>query len=275
MCRRAPKGTRFALNGFSSNIWEFEKKCNTESEIFEKTKFAAGAASSNAKRPNLKRQIGNPAAMRVRKAVNLGFKEKRDCLVTEMRFMKRFFSAFPLFLFIAPAFFPAAYSLRASEANHEFSIKIKYKAEDFVLIKETKSYLPPFFDVERQVFELINLKRSENGLPPLVWNEKTAGVARLHSANMAQFKFFSHRGLDGKTVDKRADSLGLKRWRMIGENIAALRGYREPLSQVVECWMRSPGHRANLLRENWRESGIGVAVAPDGTYYFTQVFLRK
>ena len=130
-------------------------------------------------------------------------------------------------------------------------------------------------NLERLVFEFVNQKRTENGLPALVWSEQAAEVARLHSSNMAANNFFSHAGLDGKRVDARADRMGLRNWRMIGENIAYNRGYGEPVARAVESWMRSPGHRKNILNSRWKETGIGIAVTADGTYYFTQIFLLR
>jgi uncharacterized protein YkwD len=129
--------------------------------------------------------------------------------------------------------------------------------------------------LERQVFELINRKRAENGLQPLVWSERAAQVARLHSRNMASLNFFSHTGADGKRVDDRADSVGLSDWRAIGENIAFNRGFGNPIERVVESWMQSRGHRENLLDSRWRESGVGISVTDSGTYYFTQVFVKR
>ena len=128
---------------------------------------------------------------------------------------------------------------------------------------------------ERSVFDLINRKRAEAGLKVLVWNEDVAQIARIHSENMANYKFFDHAGRDGKMVNNRADAVGLTKWRSIGENIAYNRGYASPLEFVVESWMKSAGHRTNILNNNWQETGIGIAVTGDGTYYFTQVFLLR
>jgi len=189
--------------------------------------------------------------------------------------MKQNISFLPLFLIIAAVFFSSAGYVKADEVNRLRVFENRTKSFDFSSVSGfSNEYLAAIY-VEQQIFKLINLKRQEFGQKPLVWNEKTAMLARMHSINMAENKFFSHRGLDGKTVDDRADSLGLKKWRMIGENIASLRGYREPYKQVISCWMNSPGHKENLLREKWRESGVGIAVARDGTYYVTQVFLKK
>lgn len=190
--------------------------------------------------------------------------------------MKQYFQFFPRFLvFFIAVFINSAISVKADEKDHLQVFENRTNAVNFTALGSLSSeYLAAIY-LERQVFELINLKRMEYGLKPLSWNEQSASVARMHSVNMAEYKFFSHRGLDGKTVDKRADSIGLKKWRMIGENIASLRGYKQPFKQVITCWMNSPGHRENILREKWKESGVGIAVAPDGTYYFTQVFLKK
>lgn len=129
--------------------------------------------------------------------------------------------------------------------------------------------------VERSAFDLLNGKRLEKGLNALVWSDELEAVARLHSQNMAEFQFFSHRGLDNKLVSDRADDAGVGRWRAIGENIAFNRGFADPVAKAVELWLDSPSHRRNLLSETWKESAVGVAVAEDGSYYFTQVFLAR
>ena len=129
--------------------------------------------------------------------------------------------------------------------------------------------------VERTAFRLLNQKRIENDLKPLMWSDDLERVARIHSQNMADFKFFDHKGIDGKMVSDRADCLGVGNWRSIGENIAFSRGYADPVAKAVDLWLDSPSHRRNLMNENWKESAVGVAVAADGSYYFTQVFLLR
>jgi uncharacterized protein YkwD len=130
-------------------------------------------------------------------------------------------------------------------------------------------------EVERVAFERLNQLRAEQGAPPLAWNAEVASVARIHSQNMAEFQFFSHRGLDNRLVSDRADANHLGKWRSIGENIAYNRGYADPVEKAVQQWLGSPGHRQNLLSSHWKESAVGVAIAANGAYYFTQVFLQK
>ena len=110
--------------------------------------------------------------------------------------------------------------------------------------------------IEHVAFDLINKKRVENGFKQLEWSEDVAKIARQHSLD-------------------RADRSGLKKWRSIGENIAFNRGYKDPVEVAVELWLKSPSHRQNLLKSDWSESAVGIAVADDGSYYFTQVFLTR
>jgi uncharacterized protein YkwD len=131
------------------------------------------------------------------------------------------------------------------------------------------------FDFERKAFDLLNRQRAENNLPPLIWSDDVAKIARIHSENMAKYKFFSHQGMDGTMVNDRADSLGISKWSSIGENIAYNLGYQNPVEFAVERWMSSPSHRGNILNNRWQESAVGVAISKDGAYYFTQVFILR
>ena len=130
-------------------------------------------------------------------------------------------------------------------------------------------------ELERRVFDLLNTERRSKGLRELEWSDDVAAVARVHSQNMANGRFFSHRGSDGSMVDERADRMGLGAWRVIGETIAYMRGYDDPATLAVEKWMQSTEHRKNLLGSNWKESAVGVAITADGTCYMTQVFLLR
>jgi len=165
-------------------------------------------------------------------------------------------------------FFAFLFSPTAAEAQTFGASHISNKNKNSRTIGSTSV-------LEREVFELINRKRAQSNLQPLVWSDRAAQVARLHSRNMASYNFFSHVGVDGKRVDGRADGAGLNNWRQIGENIAYNRGFGNPVESVVESWMRSPGHRQNLLGGSWKESGVGITITSNGKYYFTQVFIKK
>ena len=130
-------------------------------------------------------------------------------------------------------------------------------------------------DAEHRAFNLLNAERAANGLPELVWSDRVAEVARRHSENMAKNDFFSHQDLDGLLVNDRADRAGLSDWTAIGENIAYIKGFKDPCASAITNWMHSTAHRENLLSSRWKVSAIGVAITDSGIYYFTQVFIVR
>ena len=120
---------------------------------------------------------------------------------------------------------------------------------------------------EQEVFDLVNQIREENGLEPFVYNETLAGTARAHSQDMIDRNFFSHTNPDGEDPFDRMRDNGLS-FSMAAENIAA--GQRTP-EEVVNSWMNSEGHRANILG-GCEELGVGLALGGSYGYYWTQCF---
>lgn len=189
-----------------------------------------------------------------------------------------------LFLFLAIAFSSSAFAQSTSRTNLAFQPGSSENSGVAALgrgriVSDGHDLHSPFSsaagNLERKVFSLLNDVRRTKGLEVLEWNDDVAAVARLHSQNMADENFFSHRGSDGSMVDDRADRLGLGAWRVIGENIAYMRGYDDPATLAVEKWMESTAHRNNLLGPNWKQSAVGISITKDGTYYMTQVFLLR
>jgi len=125
-----------------------------------------------------------------------------------------------------------------------------------------------------QVLELTNEERTKAGLDPLKLNDKLANAADDHSDSMAQDDFFSHTGADGSSVSDRVESNGYQ-YSTVGENIAA---GQTTAQDVVQSWMDSPGHRANILNADYTEIGIGYEFLENDTgsvnynHYWTQVF---
>jgi uncharacterized protein YkwD len=91
---------------------------------------------------------------------------------------------------------------------------------------------------------------------------------------MAEQDFFSHNDPEGRTVKERIEEADIK-WRMIGENLAYSNGHVNPVAASLHGWMESPGHRANILEPNFNLTAIGVWIKPDGTVYFTEIFLKQ
>ena len=129
--------------------------------------------------------------------------------------------------------------------------------------------------VERTAFELTNQERMANGLLPLAWDSDLCRLARQHSEDMGGRGFFDHETPEGLLPKDRARTAGLRGFRVIAENIAYNKGYENPGASAVERWMRSSGHRANILYSPFQYSAIGSYVASDGSVYLTQVFISR
>lgn len=127
--------------------------------------------------------------------------------------------------------------------------------------------------LERRAFDLINAQRRARGQQALEWDASLARLARQHSETMARTEFLNHTNPAGMTMVDRARAQGIRGWSALGENIAYNQGYEDPAGFVAERWMVSYKHRENLLNARWTRSAIGVAIARDGSVFFTQVFL--
>jgi uncharacterized protein YkwD len=119
-------------------------------------------------------------------------------------------------------------------------------------------------DLERAIFQYTNEVRRKNGLPSLTWENCLRDVARAHSADMLARHYFSHNSPEGSTPDQRIRAgCRLNNVTWTGENIwmgTNQRGYTQQLARhIVDNWMSSPGHRANLLRPQFTDIGIGAA----------------
>ncbi|WP_416985777.1 CAP domain-containing protein [Streptomyces sp. T028] len=112
---------------------------------------------------------------------------------------------------------------------------------------------------------LVNAERAKAGCSPLTENAKLAKAAQDHSQDMADHKNMSHTGSDGSSMTDRLSRVGYE-FRSAGENVAA--GYNSPES-VMDGWMNSSGHKANILNCGFKEIGIGLA---QPGYYWTQDF---
>ncbi|NEC84507.1 CAP domain-containing protein [Streptomyces sp. SID12501] len=119
-----------------------------------------------------------------------------------------------------------------------------------------------------EVTELTNRERTRAGLPPLATDALLTRAAQAHSTDMVVRAFYSHTGPDGSQPWDRAAAAGSTR-RTIGENIAC--GQRSA-AEVVEGWMNSPGHRANILKREFTHIGIGFAGGGKAGTYWTQLF---
>ncbi|EJP6471931.1 MULTISPECIES: CAP domain-containing protein [unclassified Clostridium] len=124
--------------------------------------------------------------------------------------------------------------------------------------------------LEQEVVTLVNAERAKAGLPALKANAELSNVARLKSQDMIDKKYFSHTSPTYGSPFDMMKKFGIK-YSAAGENIAS--GY-PTAKAVVDGWMNSPGHRANILNKSFTEIGVGLAKSSDGTYYWTQMFIN-
>ncbi|GAB4453188.1 MAG: hypothetical protein OHK0029_05480 [Armatimonadaceae bacterium] len=127
-------------------------------------------------------------------------------------------------------------------------------------------------ELVQEVHDRINQERKKQNRPPLTLNDRLNAAARKHSERMAKEQFFDH---TDKRGDGPAERVNQERyqWVRVGENIAMNSGYKNPAEQAVAGWMKSPGHRRNILDGEFTETGIGIAYRGKAIY-FTQVFAR-
>lgn len=121
-------------------------------------------------------------------------------------------------------------------------------------------------DYEAEVIRLVNEKRKEAGLASLKTDWELSRIARYKSRDMHENGYFSHTSPTYGTPFEMIKAFGLS-YKTAGENIAY--GQRTP-QEVMNAWMNSPGHRANILNAGFTR--IGVGYEPNGNYW-TQMFI--
>jgi uncharacterized protein YkwD len=126
--------------------------------------------------------------------------------------------------------------------------------------------------IENQAFVFVNEYRKSLGLPILMRNNAADQQARIHSKDMAAHKVaFGH---DGAT--KRLKTIGktLNNMEGGGENVfECSEGFPNLAKEAFNGWLHSEGHRKNMIGD-YNLAGMGVAKAPNGDYYFTQIFIK-
>lgn len=121
-----------------------------------------------------------------------------------------------------------------------------------------------------QVVALVNKERAKAGCSPLAEDPQLQKAAQGHSDDMAARHFFDHTNPDGADPGQRITAAGY-RWSTYGENIAQ---GQQTAASVMQSWMNSPGHRANILNCSFKDIGVGVHKGTGGPWW-TQDFGAK
>lgn len=151
-------------------------------------------------------------------------------------------------------------------------------------VQQPKPILPPpgvkhLPKIEDLVLEMTNQERQARGLTPLVKDEELRNVARAYSDDMLVRRFFDHTTPEGLSFDERIADHYPHRFYVVGENIWSAFGYnparvKQVAKEIVDSWMTSPGHRANLLSPDYTHLGVGVS-ARQHSIRATQEFVGK
>lgn len=125
--------------------------------------------------------------------------------------------------------------------------------------------------IESQVITLTNQERANNGLKPLTANWELSRVARYKAMDMRDKNYFSHTSPTYGDPFTMMKNFGIT-YTAAAENIAA--GQATPQA-VVQAWMNSAGHRANILNATYTEIGVGYAQGGSYKTYWSQMFIRR
>ena len=124
------------------------------------------------------------------------------------------------------------------------------------------------YDLE--VLQFVNQERLKEGLPTLTYNAKLANLADVKAADMRDNNYFSHTSPKYGSPFDMMKQFGI-RYSFAGENIA--KGQKTPES-VMDAWMNSSGHRANILSDNYEQLGVGYETDKSGNTYWVQMFIK-
>ncbi len=150
--------------------------------------------------------------------------------------------------------------------------------------------------LEKTIHTLINQERQRNGLSSISWDNMLAEIARKHSRDMTKRNYFDHYSPeghdylyryrqegyqcavnDGRIIHMGAENIALNHLydsvtTVNGEAFYDWNSQNKIAGTTVQGWMKSLGHRKNILTPYFRKEGIGVVISPDGKVYITQNF---
>ena len=165
-----------------------------------------------------------------------------------------------LLLFASLATLFAGWLLSSEASSQEYSSEAK-------TVARSKSER----ELARLAHQQINEYRVSKNLAPLKLNPLISEQAKIHSQDMAQgIVEFGHAGFEDR-VEAIKETIS---YRSAAENVAYNMGHQNPVDRAVAGWIDSDGHRKNI-EGNYNLTGMGVAVNPEGEYYFTQIFILE
>jgi uncharacterized YkwD family protein len=150
------------------------------------------------------------------------------------------------------------------------AVPVTKQAIGTVKAKEKVPTLAQIKAIETQVVKLVNVQRTRRGVAALTQNYSLSNLARRKAQDMIDKRYFSHYS---PTYGSPFDMMKRYGFKFIaaGENIAM--GQRTA-QEVMNSWMNSSGHRANILNPNYTQIGVGLAIDRSGRNYWVQMFIK-
>ncbi|BBH68517.1 hypothetical protein ACTI_52020 [Actinoplanes sp. OR16] len=170
----------------------------------------------------------------------------------------------------ASASAPSPSASRTPSKSPTATVAAKARPKTSKTATPTKTTAAPAVDesVAAEILRLVNTERQAAGCDGLTTESRLEAAAQKHSQLQADQNTMSHQLPGEASMGDRVTAEGY-RWRSVGENVAA--GYTSAES-VMEGWMNSPGHKANILNCGYEQLGVGLASSSSGTKYWTQNF---
>lgn len=199
----------------------------------------------------------------------------------KQKFSKLILTVFAAAVLTVPAFAAQVHAVVRGDTMWKLAVKYEVGTSEIIAanpqIKNPDLIYPgdrlviPALDTsvrayEQEVIRLVNEERAKAGLKALTEDWELSRVARYKSQDMHDLRYFSHTSPTYGSPFDMMKAFGI-RYRTAGENIAM--GYRTPAA-VVQGWMNSPGHRANILNASYTKIGVGYVASGN---YWTQHFI--
>ncbi|MBQ1742833.1 MAG: SafA/ExsA family spore coat assembly protein [Oscillospiraceae bacterium] len=199
----------------------------------------------------------------------------------KQKFSKLILTVFAAAVLTVPAFAAQVHTVVRGDTMWKLAVKYEVGTSEIIAanpqIKNPDLIYPgdrlviPTLDTsvrayEQEVIRLVNVERAKAGLKALTEDWELSRVARYKSQDMHDLRYFSHTSPTYGSPFDMMKAFGI-RYRTAGENIAM--GYRTPAA-VVQGWMNSPGHRANILNASYTKIGVGYVASGN---YWTQHFI--
>lgn len=199
----------------------------------------------------------------------------------KQKFSKLILTVFAAAVLTVPAFAAQVHTVVRGDTMWKLAVKYEVGTSEIIAanpqIKNPDLIYPgdhlviPALDTsvrayEQEVIRLVNVERAKAGLKALTEDWELSRMARYKSQDMHDLRYFSHTSPTYGSPFDMMKAFGI-RYRTAGENIAM--GYRTPAA-VVQGWMNSPGHRANILNASYTKIGVGYVASGN---YWTQHFI--